>query len=77
MRVLVVEDSEKLREAVETALRRSAYVVDSTGDGEEGLWLIETNPYDVVILDIMLPGIDGLTFLNAFVSRIIPFKCYY
>jgi DNA-binding response OmpR family regulator len=64
MRVLVVEDSEKLREAVKTALRRSGFSVDATGDGEEGLWLAENNPYDALILDIMLPGIDGLTILE-------------
>jgi DNA-binding response OmpR family regulator len=64
VRVLIVEDSNKLRESVETALRRSSYAVDSIGDGEEGLWMAETNPYDVIVLDIMLPGMDGLTIVK-------------
>ncbi|MBT5708798.1 response regulator transcription factor [bacterium] len=69
MRVLIVEDSGKLREAVKTALRRSGFSVDATGDGEEGLWLAENNPYDALILDIMLPGIDGLTILERLRKR--------
>lgn len=46
------------------ALRRSGYATDVAGDGEEGLWLIESNAYDVVILDIMLPKLDGLSVLR-------------
>lgn len=72
MRVLVVEDSEKLRESLETALRRSSYAVDSIGDGEEGLWMAETNPYDVIVLDIMLPGIDGLAIVKHLRKKEIP-----
>ena len=45
-------------------LRESGYAVDITGDGEEGLWYAESNTYDAIILDIMLPGIDGLTILR-------------
>lgn len=64
MRVLVVEDSERLRRLVETSLKRTGYVVDKTGDGEEGLWLARNNEYDVIVLDIMLPGLDGLSILK-------------
>ena len=64
MRVLVVEDSPSLRGTISQALRNSSYAVDSAGDGNEGLWLAESNEYDAVILDIMLPGIDGLTMLK-------------
>lgn len=64
MRILVVEDSEKLRRAIQFALRKAGYVVDGTGDGEEGLWFAESNDYDAILLDLMLPGLDGLTVLR-------------
>ncbi len=64
MRLLLVEDSPRLQRSVATALRRSGYAVDTAGDGEEGLWLAESNAYDVAILDLMLPKIDGLEVLR-------------
>jgi len=64
MRVLVVEDSEKLRRAVVTALRRSGYAVDQSGDGSQGLWHAEAIEYDVIVLDLMLPGMHGLEIIN-------------
>lgn len=64
MRILMIEDSERLRRAVGGGLRKAGYAVDVTGSGTEGLWLAESNPYDVIILDLMLPGIDGLTLLR-------------
>jgi DNA-binding response OmpR family regulator len=64
MRVLVVEDYPPIRKAVAKALREAGFAVDETGNGEEGLWYATNNEYDVVILDVMLPGIDGLTILK-------------
>jgi DNA-binding response OmpR family regulator len=64
MRVLLIEDSKLLQRSVGTALKRAGYAVDVTGDGKEGLWYAESNPYDVIILDLMLPGMDGLTLLR-------------
>ena len=64
MRLLLVEDSNRLREAVAKALRQSGYAVDATGDGDDGLWMAKENTYDVVLLDIMLPGLDGLSILD-------------
>ncbi len=64
MRVLLVEDSKRLRTTVGVALRRSGYAVDAAADGEEGLWLAESNAYDVIVLDIMLPKLDGLSLLQ-------------
>jgi DNA-binding response OmpR family regulator len=64
MRILLVEDSQRLRKSVGTALRRTGYAVDVSGDGEEGLWFAESNEYDAVILDIMLPKLDGLSVLK-------------
>lgn len=64
MRVLVIEDYQPLRNSVVRGLREADLTVDATGDGEEGLWLAESSEYDVIVLDLMLPGMDGLTILN-------------
>ncbi len=64
MRILIVEDSERLRKSVALVLRESGYAVDESGDGDEGLWKAQTYSYDVIVLDIMLPGLDGLTALR-------------
>lgn len=64
MRILLVEDSKRLQHAIVTGLRRMGYAVDVTGDGAEGLWMAQSNPYDVLILDLMLPGMDGMTVLK-------------
>jgi DNA-binding response OmpR family regulator len=64
MRVLLVEDSQRLQKSIGKALQKSGYVVDASGDGESGLWLAESNDYDAIILDIMLPKLDGLTLLR-------------
>ncbi len=65
MRVLVVEDFAPLREAVVQGLEESGYAVDSTGNGEDALRLARATEYDVIILDLMLPKIDGLTILKT------------
>lgn len=64
MRVLVVEDSVPLRQPVVKALKASGYAVDETGDGAEGWKLTQDHDYDVAILDIMLPGMDGREILR-------------
>jgi DNA-binding response OmpR family regulator len=64
MRILVIEDYVPVQEAVATGLREAGYAVDVTGDGEEGLWYVRTNDYDVIVLDLMLPKVDGLTILK-------------
>jgi DNA-binding response OmpR family regulator len=64
MRILVVEDSARLQRTLATALQRSDYAVDVASDGEEGLWLAESNDYDVIVLDVMLPKRDGLSLLG-------------
>lgn len=65
MRLLLVEDSARLQRSVSMAFRRSGYAVDLASDGEEGLWLAETNDYDAVVLDVMLPKRDGLDVLRS------------
>ncbi len=64
MRLLLVEDYRPLRESLTKGLRETGFAVDSTGDGEEGLWYARGNDYDVIILDLMLPGLDGLSILK-------------
>jgi DNA-binding response OmpR family regulator len=64
MRVLLVEDSVLLQQTVGTALRRSGFAVDISGDGEDGLWRAENTDYDAIVLDIMLPKLDGWTVLQ-------------
>jgi len=65
MRVLVVEDEPRLAHNVARSLREGAgYAVDISPDGEDGLFMAETNPYDLVILDLMLPKIDGRSVLR-------------
>lgn len=64
MRILLVEDEQKVAGFVERGLVAERYAVDVAGDGRYGLELAETYPYDLIILDLMLPGIDGRQILN-------------
>jgi DNA-binding response OmpR family regulator len=61
MRILIVEDDTDLGEFIGKGLREERYAVDLAVDGEEGLQLAGENPYQLIILDIMLPKLDGLT----------------
>ncbi len=61
MRILLVEDDCRISEPVADDLRRRQHVVDVAADGRSGLAYAETGVYDLLLLDIMLPGIDGLT----------------
>lgn len=65
MRVLVVEDDKNLREQLSTALGDAGYSVDTADNGEDGQFMGETEPYDLAILDLGLPKVDGLTVLKA------------
>lgn len=64
MKILLVEDTEQLNKALTTVLKRNSYVVDSAFDGEEALLFIKQCQYDLIILDIMLPKINGLEVLK-------------
>lgn len=64
MRVLIVEDSTTLGGQLRVALEEAQFAVDLASDGAEGLFLGETEPYDAVVLDLGLPGLDGLTVLR-------------
>ena len=61
MRLLVVEDEHKIANSIKKGLEQESYAVDLAFDGEEGFDLAATEDYDVIILDLMLPKMDGLT----------------
>jgi len=61
MRILVVEDEERIASFVARGLKEAHYIVDVASDGEKGLYMAEINEYDLLILDIRLPGYDGIT----------------
>ena len=60
MRVLIVEDEPKLAALLRRGLRKEGMAVDLAAQGEEAVWKAESTEYDAIILDLMLPGIDGL-----------------
>jgi DNA-binding response OmpR family regulator len=64
MRILVVEDYPPLRRSLSQGLRESGYAVDEAADGEEASTLVSSVPYDAIVLDLMLPKIDGLALLE-------------
>lgn len=64
MRILVVEDDPKIASFVEMGLRESSYAVDVAGDGEVGLTLARKGHYDAAVVDIMLPGMDGIEMIQ-------------
>ncbi|MDE1567572.1 response regulator transcription factor [Aquabacter sp. P-9] len=65
MRLLVIEDDPDLNRQLVTALGEAGYAVDSAFDGEEGLYLGDTEPYDAIVLDIGLPKRDGISVLES------------
>jgi len=60
MRVLVVEDDEKIATFIAKGLKEESYSVDITHHGDEAIYLAQVNTYDIILLDLMLPGSDGL-----------------
>jgi two-component system OmpR family response regulator len=59
MRILVVDDEPKLASLVARALREEGHAVDTAARGEDALWMAQAAPYDAIVLDVMLPGLDG------------------
>ncbi len=64
MRILLIEDDRKIASFIVKGLKAAGYAVDHAPDGEEGLHLALTEPYDTAIVDIMLPKLDGLTLIG-------------
>lgn len=69
MRLLVVEDAPRLRGTLGTSLTHLGHAVDLAADGHEGEFFLTENTYDAVVLDLMLPGVDGLTILERLRRR--------
>jgi len=64
MRILIIEDDQKIAAFVHKGLKEAGFAVDVAADGVDGLFMAQTNPYDVVIVDLMLPGLDGLSIIE-------------
>lgn len=69
MKVLVIEDEKKIASFVRKGLEAQGFVVETSHNGDEGFLLATTRPYDAAILDIMLPGKDGLSILRNLRDR--------
>ncbi|HEV2247364.1 MAG TPA: response regulator transcription factor [Terriglobia bacterium] len=69
VKVLVIEDEKKINSLVRKGLEAQGFVVETTQSGDEGYLLATTRPYDVLVLDIMLPGRDGLSILRNLRER--------
>lgn len=65
MRILIVEDDPKIAAYVVKGFRQEGFAVDHAADGEQGLHLATTSPYDLAVVDIMLPKRDGLSLIDA------------
>ncbi len=68
MRILIVEDSDVLRDSLAQGLREAGYAVDAVADGKQGLIHAQATDYDVIVLDWMLPSMDGVTMLSRYRS---------
>ncbi len=69
MRILIVEDEKKMANFIERGLKEERYTTDVANDGEVGINLAEANPYDLIIMDIMLPKKDGITICKEIRSK--------
>ena len=69
MRLLLIEDDEKIALFIKQGLKQEGFAVDHAQDGEEGLHLALTEPYDLAIIDLMLPKLDGLTVIKELRSN--------
>jgi len=69
MRILVVEDDKKIASFVVNGLKQSGYAVDHYADGENGLIMAQSIPYDAAVVDIMLPKLDGLSLVQQLRSK--------
>ncbi len=65
MRILIIEDEQKVAQALKEGLNNEGYRVDLAFSGEEGFYLLSTQKYDLLLLDLMLPGRDGLEILKS------------
>jgi len=71
MRLLLIEDDRKIANFVRRGLREAGFAVDHAENGVDGLDLLLAEPYDVAVIDIMLPGLDGLSIIEKMRNRLI------
>ena len=64
MRILLAEDEPKVARHLAQGLSAEGYAVDTAADGDEAIWLAENTPYDIILLDVMMPGKDGFTIVR-------------
>jgi DNA-binding response OmpR family regulator len=69
MKILIIEDEKGLARLIKKGLEENYFTVDMSFDGVEGLYMAENWPYDAILLDIMLPGIDGFEILQSLRTR--------
>lgn len=69
MRILIIEDEQRLSNTIKKGLVEEGFAVDQAYDGEEGQYLAQSEDYDLVILDVMLPQIDGITLCKSLRSE--------
>jgi len=69
VRILIVEDEPRLAALLQRGLGEEGYAADVTGSGEDALWMAEAAPYDAIVLDVMLPGLDGLATCRRLRAR--------
>jgi two-component system OmpR family response regulator len=73
-KVLLVEDEPLLNESYRITLEVAGFDVDTAMDGKEALRFCSSNTYDVILLDLMMPGLDGIGFLERFTAKSKPSK---
>src|SRR5262245_37705484 len=69
MRIMVAEDDSQLRASIARGLREASYDVDEAGSGVDALSLTDANPYDAIVLDVLLPGKDGIAVCETIRKR--------
>lgn len=69
MRILLIEDEQRLSNTIKKGLVEEGFAVDQAYDGEEGQYLAESEDYDLIILDVMLPKLDGITLCRSLRSK--------
>ena len=73
MRILVAEDEPKVASHIQHGLKEAGYAVDVAVDGNEALWLASNHPYDAMVCDIMMPGLDGVSVVRQLRRRRLQF----
>jgi len=75
MRILIAEDSAKMAGLLKKGLERQGYAADVVSSGQDAVWMATENDYDVIVLDLGLPKIDGVSVLERCAARAAPRRC--